>query len=129
MLAEIDAELFERLGADGTLLDQATFCARSSLSPKELADAVAAGKVLRIDDSDGAPAYPAFHVDPSINQVELAAVLKRISDFPPTAQWLFLTTAKGSLATAAGIRRTPLAALRDGDFSAVERTATGFVGH
>lgn len=127
MVATIDVDALERLGADAALLDEATFCARSGYAPRQLSDAVAAGRVLRIDDADGLPAYPAFHVDPSLNQVELSAVLKRISDFPPAARWLFLATPKGSLAAANGRPRTPLEALRAGDFIKVERTAAGFV--
>lgn len=123
----MDIELLERLGADAVLLDQATFCARSGFGPQQLSAAVVAGRVLRIDDEDGVPAYPAFHVDPTLNQAELTAVLKRISDFPPTARWLFLATPKGSLAAANGRPRTPLDALRDGEFHRVERTAAGFV--
>lgn len=122
-------ETLERLGADAALMDHATFCEHSGLTSKELSEAVGAGRVLRIVNSDGVPAYPAFHVDPTVNHVELFAVMKRISDFPPAAQWLFLTTPKGSLATDGGRPRTPLAALRDGDFDKVERMATCFVEH
>ncbi len=83
--------------------------------------------MLRIDDEAGVPAYPACHVDPPLSQAELSSVLKRISDFPPTARWLFLATPKGSLAAANGRPRTPLDALRAGEFDKVERTAAGFV--
>lgn len=122
-------EALERLGADAALMDHATFCEHSGLSSRELFEAVATGRVLRIDDAEGVPAYPAFYADPTINHTELFAVMKRISDFPPAAQWLFLATPKGSLATADGKPRTPLAALRDGDFNKVERMATCFVEH
>lgn len=119
----------ERLGADAALMDHATFCEHAGLTSNELSQAVAAGRVLRIDDADGVPSYPAFHIDPTINHSELFAVMKRLSDFPPAAQFLFLATPKGSLATADGIPRTPLAALRDGDFDKVERMAMCFVEH
>jgi hypothetical protein len=127
MVSDIDVTLVERLGADGALLDHATFCALSGYSPTLLSEAVAAGKVLRIADGDGVPAYPAFQVDTTVSRVELSAVLKRIADFPPTSQWLFLVTPKGSLATAAGKPRTPVEALRAGDFDRVERTTSGFI--
>jgi hypothetical protein len=120
-------ETLERLGADAALMDHATFCEHSGFTSKELSEAVAGGRVLRIDDAEGVPAYPAFHVDPTINHNELFAVMKRISDFPPAAQWLFLTTPKGSLANEDGRPRTPLGALRDGDFDKVERMAACFV--
>lgn len=117
---------FSRCLEEGLLLDEANFRRRAGLTQSKLDDAVRHGRLLRIEDADGRRAIPALHVDQSLSQVEVQAVLRLLHEFPARAQWLFLTTPKGSLATPDGRVRSPVEALRDGDFTHVLKTALGF---
>lgn len=117
---------FSRHLADGMLLEEAMFQQQAGMTRAELEDAVRHGRVLRIEGAEAGHAYPALHVDRTLNQTEVQAVLRLLQAFPPKAQWLFMTTPKGTLATPAGQVRTPVEALRDGDFPHVLRTALRF---
>jgi hypothetical protein len=57
---------------------------------------------------------------------ELSRVIARLGDSSGGSKYLFFTRPKGSLARPdTGVPRTPLEALREGDFDAVMRTAHG----
>jgi hypothetical protein len=67
------ATTFDALLTAGELVDEASFCARSRLTPAQLAAAVAEGRVFRLKAGE-ARGYPAFFLDPNLDleQVEAA---------------------------------------------------------
>lgn len=126
------ATTFDALMASGELVDEAIFLDRSGLTSAQLSEALAAGRVFRLEAGD-TRGYPAFLLDPSLDrgQVELLAAL--LADRPAGARFAFFTTPRGSLATTgpsadgvlsgSGAPRTPLQALRDGEFNRVRQAA------
>lgn len=69
----------------------------------------------------GSRYYPAFYADPKYTRKQLEATTKLLGDLPGSAKLQFFSTPKGSLG---GL--SPLAALAEGQFSAVKVTAQGF---
>lgn len=106
----------------GNLLDESDFLARSGLDREGLSRALLAGKLFYVTDGHSR-AYPKFFVDegvaPSLIE-DLSVVMAHLSG---NVKWLFWTQPRGSLTTHAGVPRTPLEALADGDVELVRRCA------
>lgn len=126
------ATTFDALLATGELLAEAQFCERSGMTPPQVQAAVDAGRLFRLEVGQ-LRGYPAFVLDPELDRVQVDAITQLLAGRPAGAQFAFFTTPRGSLATSGpivngvltghGIPRTPLQALRDGEFEPVKRAA------
>lgn len=131
------ATTFDALMASGELVDEAEFCARAGLTPQQLAAAVDAGRLFRLEVGH-ARGYPAFLLDPAVDRDQVEAVAEVLADRPAGARLAFFTTPRGSLAvpgpmadgvlTGCGTPRTPIQALREGEFDLVKRVAVSSNG-
>ena len=102
------------------LIETVEFARRRGISPRMVGELVAQRRLFSLE-RDGRPLYPAFFADPTANIRRLERVCRRLGTLPGGSKWQFFVTPKGALAG-----RTPLAALRDGDVSAVNVAADGF---
>ena len=119
-------ETFEALLAKGLLLDSAAFQERTGISRQAMSKAVTARRLFYVD-LGARRGYPAFYADASLQRRQVEAVSKLLGDLPGGSKFLFFTTPKGSTAKPeSGQARTPLQALRDGDFERVKRAAVGY---
>lgn len=126
------ATTFDAMLAAGELLDEAQFCERSGLAPAQVQSAVSAGRLFRLEVGQ-LRGYPAFVLDPALDRGQVEAITQLLVGRSAGAQFAFFVTPRGSLATSGpivngvlkghGNPRTPLQALRDGDFEPVKRAA------
>lgn len=126
------ATTFDALMASGELVDEAVFRERSGLTSAQLSAAVDAGRVFRLEVGQ-ARGYPSFLLDPSLDRSQLEAVAELLVGCAAGTKFSFFRTPRGSLATpgtvvdgvltSIGTPRTPLRALRDGEFESVKRVA------
>lgn len=126
------ATTFDALMAAGELVNEADFCARSGLTPQQVDAAVDSGRLFRLEVGR-ARGYPAFLLDPALDRNQVEAVAEVLADRPAGARLAFFTTPRGSLATSGpvangvlsgtGTPRTPVEALRDGQFERVKQAA------
>ena len=119
-------ESFERLLAQGELLEGAEFLARTGITRQALSKAIGAQRLFYVQ-VDGRHAYPAFYADHTLQRRQVETISKLLGEIGGGSKWLFFTSAKGSLASLeSGQARSPLQALRDGDFERVKRAAAGY---
>lgn len=126
------ATTFDTLLAAGELVDELEFCERSRLTPTQLTAALTAGRVFRLE-AGAARGYPAFLLDHELDRNQVETVSELLGESSPGSKFAFFTTPRGSLATpgpmagdvrvGTGTPRTPLQALRDGDFGPVKQAA------
>lgn len=126
------ATTFDALMASGELVDEAVFRKRSGLTPEQLSAALDAGRVFRLEVGQ-ARGYPAFLLDSSLDRGQIEAVAELLVGCAAGTKFTFFTTPRGNLATpgpvvdgvvtGVGTPRTPLRALRDGEFESVKRAA------
>jgi hypothetical protein len=130
-------ETFNRLMADGQIVDSAEFQRRAGITRQALSKAVAARRLFYLEFG-GRRGYPAFFLDPGFNRADLETVSKLLGDVGGGTKFGFFVTPRGSLATAGrivdgvltenGTPRTPLRAMRDGEFERVKAAATATGG-
>ncbi|MFG6463719.1 hypothetical protein ACG04Q_19250 [Roseateles sp. DXS20W] len=130
-------ETFLRLVAEGHLIDSAELQRRAGVTRQAVSKAVAARRLFYLEHG-GQRGYPAFFLDPELERTQVEAVSKQLGDLSGGSKFMFFTTARGSLATAgeirrgvmteSGVPRTPLQALKDGDFERVRMAAEAFSG-
>jgi len=104
----------------GALIDAAELARRRGISPEQVGELIAQHRIFSLE-RDGKTLYPAFLAEPTADLRRLEAVCRRLGTLPGGSKWQFFVTPKGSLAG-----RTPLEALRDGDFAAVKVASDGF---
>lgn len=117
---------FDALLHEGALLDSAAFLERAGFTRQALSKAVLANRLFYVEVGPRR-GYPAFYADPALQRKQIEAVCKLLGDLSGASKWLFFITPKGSLAgQESGEARTPLQALRAGEFAKVKTAAAGF---
>lgn len=101
------------------LLSEGDFVMRCGWSSVAVAESVAAGSLFPVTQS-GPRLYPSFFFDSTYDRRQLVAVTKLLESLGGFTKWQFFTTSKGLLG---GV--SPLAALCQGKFASVKRTAEG----
>ena len=120
------SKTFARLLEQGHLLASGAFQERAGVSRQALSKAVAERRLFYIDFGRRR-GYPAFYTDLSLQRKQIGEVSKILGDLSGGSKWLFFTTPKGSLASPdTGVPRTPLQALRDGEYARVTLAASGY---
>lgn len=123
---------FDALMKSGELVDEAVFCQRSGLSLEQVAAAIAAGRLFRLESGNSC-GYPAFFLDAFVQRAQVEAITQLLARSSAGTKYAFFTTPRGSLArsgriqdgvlVANGTARTPLQALRDGELERVRAAA------
>ena len=91
-----------------------------------MSKAVTANRLFYVD-LGARRGYPAFYADASLQRRQVEAVSKLLGKLSGGSGFLFFSTPKGSMARPeSGQARTPLQALRAGDFERVKRAAAGY---
>ena len=120
------SKTFARLLEQGHLLESGAFQERAGVSRQALSKAVAERRMFYIDFGRRR-GYPAFYTDLSLQRKQIGDISKILGDLSGGSKWLFFTTPKGSLASPdTGVPRTPLQALRDGEYARVKLAASGY---
>ena len=117
---------FARLLEQGHLLESGAFQVRAGVSRQALSKAVAEHRLFYLDFGRRR-GYPAFYTDHSLQRRQIGEISKLLGGRSGGSKWLFFTTPKGSLASPdTGVPRTPLQALRDGEYARVKLAASGY---
>lgn len=106
---------------EGLLLASADFIAPLAISRQALSKAVKEHRMFYVDGPSNAQLYPAFFITHTQQRRQLEKVSKQLGDLPGASKWQFFITPKASLAG-----RTPVDALKDGEFERVLTAATAF---
>ena len=110
----------KRCLATGELLDEDSFMGRLRWTSKQLEVAIAARRIFFFEYG-GIRCFPAFFCTSSFDPHQVQRISEALGSVGAGAKWQFFSTPKGSLGG-----RTPLDALSQGRFRAVERTARSF---
>lgn len=110
----------ERLVADGTLIESATFAERMGWTRQALSKALAAKRVFCFEHG-GARYFPVLYLDDSLDRGALHKVSKALGHLPPGAKLQFFETPKVSLG-----QRTPVEALKAGKLADVVTAAESY---
>lgn len=120
MRAEAEDATRQRI-AERELLHPDAFGRKMAWTPRRLADAVLGSQVFFIEHQ-GEIYFPAFFADPRNDRRHMGAITKLLQPLPSGSKMQFFLNRRGSLAG-----RTPLEALRDGDWAKVRDAAQAFL--
>lgn len=119
-LAEIkanQARVWNERIQQGSVLAEGAFIAARGITVGALRRDLQQGRVFAID-VDGEKYYPSFFTDDALDRRRLSHVLRLLENLHVTERFLFFTTPRASLN-----RRTPIDAMREGDYALVRRAA------
>lgn len=105
----------------GDLITRAKLQRRLQLPDATLDAALEAGQLFALPGPDGLDYFPAFFVDPTYADRDLARVAVILRDLPASVRYHFF------LSPSFRLQSTPLEALAEGRIDEVLSTATGFV--
>ena len=114
------AETLARRIENKELLSAAELRSALGITQAEIDEAVASNRLFALKGPGGAPYYPGFYADATVDRSALELVVQELRDLPAASKYHFFVSKRTNLGA------TPLEALKRGRVAEVCQAAAGF---